>query len=360
VSSSSAPDAYNGQSFNYNPYHQSVGGSYQWNIQAERQLGTNFAASLGYVASHGHNLPFQVDLNQVPENLLSANDQASRPFPQFQSLNVSGSPSNTNAISNYNSLQAVLNKRFSQGLDFSVSYVWSHFLDDLDTAGWGSHGGSQFVQNSYAPSKNYGNANFDIRNAFRGYAIYELPFGKNKRFLNNNFLLDEVAGGWQLASTIVVQSGQPFTAIMASGTNSYSLGGNNFKWFPNVIGNPKLQNRGPKQWFNEAAFAVPDPGTFGDERRNQLTGPAFSLVNLSLGKTFSFTEAVKVQVRADANNAFNHPSFNLPNQELTVCPSSGTLPSGCGGYGAIATGTSTITQVTGLGRTLQLSAHLTF
>ncbi len=360
VSNSSAPDAYNGQSFNYNPYHQPVGGSYQWNVQAERQLSTNFAVSLGYVASHGHNLPFQVDLNQVPENLLSANDQGSRPFPQFQSLNVSGSPSNTNAISNYNSLQAVIEKRVSQGLNFNFSYVWSHFLDDLDTAGWGSHGGSQFVQNSYVPSKNYGNANFDIRNAFKGFAIYELPFGKNKRFLNNNLLLDEVVGGWQLASTIVVQSGQPFTAIMASGTNSYSLGGNNFKWFPNVVGNPKLQNRGPKQWFNEAAFAVPAPGTFGDERRNQLTGPAFSLVNLSLGKTFAVAESVRLQVRADANNAFNHPSFNLPNQELTVCPSSGTLPSGCGGYGAIATGTSTITQVTGLGRTLQLSAHLTF
>ena len=61
---------------------------------------------------------------------------------------------------------------------------------------------------------------------------------------------------------------------MSSGTNSYSLAGNNFSWFPNVIGNPKLQNRGPKQWFNEAAFAVPASGTFGDERRNQLTGPA--------------------------------------------------------------------------------------
>jgi hypothetical protein len=360
VSNSSAPDAYNGQSFNYNPYHQPVGGSYQWNIQAERQVGTNMVVSLGYVASHGHDLPFQVDLNQVPENKLSANDQQFRPFPQFQSLNVSGSPTNENVVSNYNSLQAVLNKRFSQGLNLNFSYVWSHFLDDLDTAGWGSRGGQQYVQNSYVPSRNYGNANFDVRNAFKGFAIYDLPFGRNKRFLNNNLLLDEVVGGWQLATTIIVQSGQPFTAIMASGTNSYSLGGNNFKWFPNVIGNPKLQNRGPKQWFNEGAFAVPDPGTFGNERRNQLTGPAFNRVNLSLGKTFSITEQVHVQVRADANNAFNHPSFDLPNQELTVCPSSGTLPSGCGGYGAIATGTSTITKLTDPGRTLQLSAHLTF
>src|SRR5882757_8320978 len=131
VSNSSAPDAYNGQSFNYNPYHQPVGGSYQWNIEAQRQLATNLVASVRYVASHGHNLPFQVDINQVPENKLSANDQAFRPFPQFQSLNVSGSPANENAISNYNSLQVVIEKGFSQGFNFNFSYVWSHFLDDL-------------------------------------------------------------------------------------------------------------------------------------------------------------------------------------------------------------------------------------
>ena len=93
----------------------------------------------------------------------------------------------------------------------------------MDSAGWGSHGGAQQIQNSFVPSANYGNSNFDIRNAFRGYAIYELPFGRNRQFLNNSTLLDAVVGGWQLASTIIVQSGQPFTAVMASGTNSYSL-----------------------------------------------------------------------------------------------------------------------------------------
>ena len=107
---------------------------------------------------------------------------------------------------------------------------------------------------------------------------------------------------------------------MASGTNSYSLGGNNFNWFPNVIGNPKLQNRGPKQWFNEAAFAAPTPGTFGDERRNQLTGPAFERVDLGLGKTFHFTEGIQLEMRADANNAFNHPGFQLPNQSTHGLP----------------------------------------
>ena len=127
------------------------------------------------------------------------------------------------------------------------------------------------------------------------------------------------------------------------------MAGDNFRQFPNVIGNPKLAGRSPKQWFNEAAFAVPAPGTFGNERRNQLLGPGYSRVNLGLGKTFAIWEQVHLQVRADANNAFNHPTFNLPTQSLTVDST-----------GAIATGTSTITSTTGTARTIQLSAHLTF
>jgi hypothetical protein len=364
VASSTAPGAYNGQSFNFNAYHEPVGGSYQWNLRVQRQIGNDFVASLGYVATHGHNLPFPVDINQVPQNLLSANDQGSRPFPQFGSLNTSGTPANENAISNYNSLQAVIEKRMTQGLSLQFSYVWSHFLDDIDSAGWGSHSGSTYIQNSFNPSANYGNSNFDIRNAFRGYAIYELPFGKGRQFVNSSAPLDAVIGGWQLAGTLILQDGQPFTPVMSSGANSYSLAGNNFNWFPNIIGNPKLGNRSQNQWFNEAAFAVPAPGTFGDARRNQLTGPGLEQVNLGLGKTFHFTEGINVEVRADANNAFNHPSLGLPNQNLTVCPSSGVLPSTCSGYGAIATGTSTITSLatgsTQNGRTLQLSAHLTF
>ena len=116
----------------------------------------------------------------------------------------------------------------------------------------------------------------------------------------------------------------------------------------------------PNQWFNEAAFAAPTPGTFGNERRNQLTGPAFERVNLATRQNLPFTEGINLEVRADANNAFNHPAFDLPNQNLTVCPTSGTLSAGCSGYGAIATGTSTITSLTDPGRTVQLSAHVTF
>lgn len=349
TTSSTDPTVFNGQNVSYVQYHQPVGGSYQWNLQIERQLNTDMVVRLGYVASHGHDLPFPVDINQVPEDKLAPTDQQFRPYPQFGTISALGAVPHENAISNYNSLQAAIEKRFSHGLNFNFNYVWSHFLDDIDSSGWGSHAGAQQYQNSFNPSANYGNSNFDIRNAFKGAVLYQLPFGRGRQFLNNSSLLDAIVGGWQTSGTLTLLSGQPFTAIMSNGTNSYSLAGSNFQWFPNVVGNPTLSHRGVNQWFNEAAFAVPASGTFGNEKRNSLNGPGFALVNLSLGKTFAIWEDVHLQVRADANNAFNHPNFAIPGASLQV-----------GSNGAIATGTSTITGVANPSRSMQLSARITF
>ncbi len=205
-------------------------------------------ASLAYVASHGHDLPFPVDINQVPVAQLQPNDQQFRPYPQFGTIATAGAVPNENAISNFNSLQATIEQRLSHGLNFNFNYVWSHFLDDLDSAGWGSHSGTANWQNAYNPAANYGNSNFDVRNAFKGYILYQLPFGRGRQFLNTNALVDALIGGWQVSDTLIIQSGQPFTAVMRT-DNSYSLAGSNFAWYPNVIGNPKLANRGPKQWI---------------------------------------------------------------------------------------------------------------
>ena len=348
IAATTDPSGYNGSNVNFAAFHQPVGGSYQWNIQVQRQVNNNLVASLAYVASHGHDLPFPVDINQVPQAHLQPNDKQFRPYPQFGTIATAGAVPNENAISNYNSLQAMIEQRTSHGLYFSFSYVWSHFLDDLDSAGWGSHSGTTNWQNAYNPAANYGNSNFDVRNAFKGLFIYQLPFGRGRQFLNSNSLVDAIIGGWQISDTLVVQSGQPFTAVMPV-DNSYSLAGSNYAWYPNLIGNPQLANRGPHQWFNEAAFAAPAAGTFGNEGRNQLTGPGLATTNLSLSKTFSIWEQVKLQVRGDANNLFNHPSFGLPANTLSVTTS-----------GAIAPGSSTITGVAVPSRTMQVSARLSF
>jgi hypothetical protein len=93
----------------------------------------------------------------------------------------------------------------------------SHFLDEQDSSGWGSHAGPILWHHAGSltleqSSLNYGPFNFDIRNAFKGYLVYQLPFGMGKRFLNHhNHLLDEAIGGWQLLGTIVESTGNPFT-----------------------------------------------------------------------------------------------------------------------------------------------------
>ncbi len=339
VAASTDPSAFNGQSVNYNQYHTPVPTIYQWDVDVQHQISQNFMAEIAYVGSHGFNLAFPVDINQVPESELGPNDAKgstnARPYTQYQGI----SGSTNNSISNYNSLQASIQKRLSYGLEFNFNYTWSHFLDDMDSAAWGGKSGFTYFQNSYVPSANYGPSNFDIRHMFKGSAVYALPFGRGMLFLNNNSLLDEVIGGWHVATTILLQTGNPFTPIMKSNT-SYSQAG---QQYPNVVGNPLS---GPhhtiQAWFNVAAYAAPTPATFGNSSRNPLYGPNLTDVNLSLGKTFPIREGVKMEIRGDATNAFNHPSFNLPDNSI--------------GKGHIGQ----ITGVTVGGRAMQLFAQVYF
>ncbi len=344
VAATTDPTAYNGQNFNYNQYHTPVPKIYQWNAGVQQELGTNMVAEISYVASHGFDLNFPVNINQVPESKLSANDSPSgRPYPQYQGLGGS----TNNAISNYNSLQTTIRKRMTSGIGFDFNYTWSHFLDDQDSSGWGGRGGGQPYQNAYDPHANYGNSNFDVRNAFKGRVVWELPVGKGRRFLNDNFLLDAALGGWQASSTLDIQSGVPFTVFANNNTNAQA--GNQY---PNQIGDPHLANRSINHWFNEGAFVQPAAYTFGNVHRNSLTGPNLQNINGSLGKVFHIWEATQLQIRADATNVINHPGFGTPNGGLTA--------GGAGSGGVFATGTSTIRGVAVGGRTIQLGARLSF
>jgi hypothetical protein len=342
------PAFYNGQGVGYIQYHTPVPRIMQWNVSVQRSLSTDLVAEIAYVASHGSNLSFSTDLNQVPQSLLSSNDSASRPYPNFQ-----GIPGSTNnAISNYNSLQTSITKRMTNGLSLSFNYVWSHMLDDWDSSGFGSHSGQQDFQiaSTYNPRANYSNSNFDVRNAFKGYAVYELPFGRGKHFLNSSRLLDEAVGGWQLAGTVILQTGNPFTVY--GNQNTYAQAGTQFPdRNPGVSLYPS--NRGISNWFNAAAFLEPANGTFGNVRRNSLYGPGINTFNLSSAKAFSipWREGIKIEFRADAQNVFNHPSFGSP---------SNTSLSGAAGVGQPYSGTGPIQSVTVNGRNLQLALRVNF
>ncbi|MDR3739483.1 MAG: TonB-dependent receptor [Terracidiphilus sp.] len=348
TSASTAADRFNGQNVWYQQYHTPVPKIYQWTVAVQRELGPDYAAELSYVASHGFNLVFSTDLNQVPESKLTSNDSADRPYPVYG--NITGSTNN--GISNYNSLQASITKRMSHGVSFNFSYVWSHMLDDMDSSGWGSRAGEQPYQIANSPSANYSNSNFDVRNSFKGYAVYALPFGKGQMFLNKNALVDAVIGGWQLAGTVVLSSGNPFTVY--SSQDTYALAGSSFpNWNPGVSTKPT--NRSIHNWYNPAAFTQPANGTFGNVRRNSLYGPGLNYQNLSGSKTFSLPwENIKLQIRCDAQNVFNHPSFGNPSTSLGSSDGS-TVTAGTAFSNA-----TTITSTTVSGRNVQLGAHLTF
>jgi Carboxypeptidase regulatory-like domain len=355
LSASKSPSAYNGQNVNYNPYNTPVGTMKQWSFSVERQLGANMAAELAYVGSHGSNLNFPVNINQVPLSRLSATaGQADRPYAQFGDI----TGSTNNAISNYNAFQAQIQKRFSGGLSFNGNYTWSHFLDDQDSAGWGSRGGTQVHQNAYDHSANYGNSNFDQRHAVKGSVVYELPFGKGRTYLNNNSIVDAILGRWQTSATLVAHSGQPFTVTMAS-SNSRAFGGGSSPYggsqFPNVIGDWHSSNPGILNWYNTAAFAQPAAGTFGNEGRNTLVGPRLSVINFSLGKNFKFTERLGVQLRVDAANILNHPSFGIPN-----CGGANCNPQISFDSTGTPTTVPTITTTTIGPRSFQLNARVSF
>jgi Carboxypeptidase regulatory-like domain len=341
------PTRNNGSGASYQPYHTRVPKIYQWNFGVERSLTNNMVVQLAYVGSHGFNLAFPVDINQVPQSLWAPVDSQNRPYPNFQG--ISGASTLNNAISNYNSVQASITRRMSNGVSLSFNYVWSHFLDDLDSSGWGSRAGPQDYQDATNPAANYSNSNFDVRHAFKGYVVYQLPFGRGKQFLNHSTVLDEVVGGWQLSSTVVLQTGNPFTVY--GDQANWSLAGTTF---PNR--NPGVSlyasNKGINGWFNPAAFTKPADGTWGNVRRNSLYGPGINVFNMSAGKSFGLPwEGVQIEFRADAANVFNHKSLGTPG---------GLNLGSAAGVDQPYTSANTISSVTTGGRNLQLMLRVSF
>ncbi len=349
LNSPTTPDAFNGQGVSYFQYHTPVPKNYQWTLSMQRQLGNNYVANVAYVGNHGAHLNFPVDINQVPQNKLGPNDNRSVPYPNFQG--IGGSPNN--AISNYNALQTELKKRVSYGLEFDVNYTWSHFLDDQDSSGWGSRAGYQNYQNAFNTDANYSNSNYDVRHAFKGNVIYALPFGKGKQFLNNNWLLDELIGGWQASSTFVIQTGNPFGITTGNYNNSGNQSGS-YTQYANLIGN--VQKSGSTksrlgEYYNTDALTLPANYTYGDFRRNTLHGPGIAVMNGSLGKTFDLypERGIRLTVRGEAFNVLNHASFGLPGgNAISGNPS---IDEG---------GAAVINSVTVGGRTMQLYGKIVF
>lgn len=276
--------------------------SMNWNLTIERQLANNILARFGYVASKGTHLSYNTDANApLPSATATAdNEQARRPYQQFQQITMDTSGGN----SIYNALQVSLEKRFSHGVSVSANYTWSKVIDavsyatDLDTVN---------VINPYNV------------NAFRSVADYNIPHRLLVNYLwqlpsPKEGWMKAVFGGWESAGIWTWQSGFPLN-ISSGGDYSYSVP-ENANDQAQLVSTPHYTSGSTQDklnaWFTTSSFTTPPSNSFGNVGRNTLVGPGTFNIDFSVHRAFVIQERFKLQLRAEAFNVLNHAQFNNP------------------------------------------------
>jgi len=218
----------------------------------------------------------------------------------------------SNTQSNYNSLQARLEKRFSHGLQFEAAYTFAHALDNASSASLGSVNNGDFRDQRF-PNAEYGNADFDVRHRFVFSYVYDLPFGRGRMFAKNSSgIVNQILGNWQMTGVFSAATGNYYTATdIVSVSNSDCGGTVGFNCArPNLVGNPNASPCVPGTLFNTCAFEDNNvQGTFGNAGRNIIQGPGYKTWDTSLVKQFPIGEQTRVEFRAEFFNALNHVNF---------------------------------------------------
>jgi len=307
----------------------------QWNLTIQQQLSNNTTFQIGYVGQHGTHL--MVPMPYLQKRLLP-NSACAKPPCTLPSLYLSGNPalqsdlsqiSGTASVGNmrYNALQAVLQKRYSTGLQFQVAYTYSKCMTD-NSGYYGTWGDTQgqpanpYYQNLYDPKADWAPCFFDSTHILSAYAVYELPFGRNKQFGKNMpRAVDAVVGGWSINPIVSVHTGFPL-ALYNFGDDPTGTGSRGLR--PDCNGPSHVFGRKPAfdastgaftgyQWFDPSAYSASPVGQFGNcPAQGPVRGPGYADLDLSLQKDFHITEAMRFQFRADFVNAFNHVNLNTP------------------------------------------------
>jgi hypothetical protein len=248
-----------------------------------------------------------------------------QPYPQFTGgLNVFDSSD----YSSYGGLQLIFKRRISAGLGFQFGYTLSKSKDNrswdpsLSTVSTGSvQSASSTPFDLRDRNLNYSWSDFDRRHVFQGTYTYELPLGKGRWLASNApAIVDHVIGGWQFSGTVLLASGRPFTVF--SGVNTISSvvqSTADCSGCSRESGQLVLET-GKNFWFDaptRALFGTPAPGSIGNTPRNFFIAPKYFQWDASLLKKFKVTETVSFDLRFDARNLLNNPSFDNPTALLT-------------------------------------------
>ena len=297
--------------------------SAQWNLTVERELPGDLALRVSYVGMNSYRMNLTVDLNQTPPSA-QPYDPSKKPYQNWNRI----LSSENLGYANYQALQTELNRRLKNGLSFQASYTWAKNL--------ANYGGD--APSGFAPEVIYGTAvndRFHLRDVrgnvagtrrhrFLFSGLYELPFGKGKRFLPNlSPVLNGFFGGWQLSNVTLVQTGPFLTPTYSAGLvdpaniNTFNRGS---LLRPDRIGNGSIDSPTPDRYFDINAFTTPpaNAGRIGNSGVGILVGPGTVAVSGGLSKTFAVTERVKLRFEATFTNLPNHPNFAPPAVDVST------------------------------------------
>jgi hypothetical protein len=368
----SSPDisatADNGKSPQYRPpYANHLSYTQQWNLTVERKIGNSAVASVAYVANKGTHLPSQMQpLNYLNPSLLTSMGstelntvfqpgqtslygvnvpytgwidqlnnagqcaptvaQALVKYPQFCG-GLTGLNENQ-GTSMYNSFQAKIEKQFANGFYAGANYTYSHLTTDASsttqaTAGYGGIGG---VINPYQGSRNYSLSLDDQPNMFSVLGVYDLPFGRGKRYLNNGGWINALVGDWTLSTSMKFTSGIPL--YFRDSTQCGVPGQFQAQCIPGISGNVLTQSWSGfnvnQPAYNAGAFETSSMFADGNylgtgPRVSDVRASPYRDVNLSISKSISFKEKYKIEIRAEAFNAFNNHYFTCDGQAFGDC-----------------------------------------
>jgi len=284
-----------------------TGYSQQWNFTIQRELANRWLIEAGYIGNVSHKLASSnISINQIrPELAGRFTTQAYRPFPQFTGVNLVLPNLGDSA---YHAGTVKVERRFASGISVLSTYTFAKNLNNTSEGGGGAVGETDNVYSDYYNRRNdWGPSGNDIRHRLTYSGLYEVPFGKGRKYVTGG-PLSYLIGQWSIGGLLTWQSAPPFTvSTQVNNTFVFSAGSQR----ADVSRNPNLPSdqRTLGRWFDTDAFSQPAQYTFGNQGPGIVRGDSLFSLDMSILRNFTLTERFGLQFRAEMFNATNHTNF---------------------------------------------------
>ena len=338
---------------------------HQYNLTTEFALNNALALTVGYLGESGQHLADYRNGNQLTlaqaQRIATIDPDATLPSDQAPYFNLVGQSgglliTESNAGMNYNGAQVSLRQRATHGLEYTVNYTYAKSLTNSagDYGQPGISGQNGSFQDGYNGYADYGPAGQDIRHNVNFVGVYAVPFGRGQAYgAGVNRVMDLVAGGWKVSSSVLLYSGLPVTINAPGSSNTSSYGTQRANHYRKLV----IRDRSTAHWFGTdpsatpctaggdngvCAYGISPPNTFGTASVNSERAPGYKQFDTSAFKDFHVTESQSLGFRADFFNILNMTSLRNPQNDS----SSQTF--------------GQITDVRSPPRQIQFSAHYNF